>query len=168
MANIKTLVVISTAIVAAAIIIYIINSQDDDRTELQPQVASKEKYHQARVDVNGFEIMADIAMTSEQKAKGLGIKDSLKEDEGMLFIFQNEGKYEFWMMGMKFPIDIIWLDAAGKVVHIEPNLQPCTSESDCPVYSPKESSLYVLETVAGFAEKYQVEIGTDIDFQLIR
>lgn len=126
------------------------------------------RYHQAKVDVNGFEILADIAYTDEQQAKELSIKDSLNEDEGMLFIFQNEGQHNFWMNDMKFPIDILWLDAAGKVVHIESSLQPCTSESNCTVYDPQKNSLYVLETVAGFAEKHQVEIGTDIDFQLIR
>lgn len=167
MINIKTIAVISAVLVTAAVIIYIINGQTYNETASQPQ-SSKEGYHQAKVDVNGFEILADIAYTDEQQAKGLSIKDSLNENEGMLFIFQNEGQHNFWMNKMKFPIDILWLDSAGKVIHIEPNLPPCTSESNCTVYEPQKNSLYVLETVAGFAEKYEVTIGTDIDFQLIR
>ncbi len=165
----RTLTIISVAIVAAAIIIYIINNQSDDRTELQSEIEnSNEKYHQAKVDVNGFEIMADIAFTDEQREKGLSIKDTLNENEGMLFIFQQEGRYNFWMNGMKFPIDILWLDAAGKVVHVESNLQPCVSYNDCADYAPTKNALYVLEVAAGFAERHNVQIGTDIDFQLIR
>ncbi|MEM3065103.1 MAG: DUF192 domain-containing protein [Candidatus Nitrosotenuis sp.] len=169
MADIRTLAIISVAVVAAAVIIYIINNQADDRTESQPKIqSSNEKYHQAKVDVNGFEIMADIAFTEEQREKGLSIKDTLNEDEGMLFIFQQESRYNFWMNGMKFPIDILWLDAAGKVVHIESNLQPCASANDCADYAPAKNALYVLEVAAGFAERHNVQIGTDIDFQLIR
>ncbi|MFY9299616.1 MAG: DUF192 domain-containing protein [Candidatus Nitrosotenuis sp.] len=169
MTSTRTLTIISAAIVAAAVIIYIINGQTADKTELQSQIESNtEKYDQAKVVVNGFEIMADIALTNEQKAKGLAIKDSLNENEGMLFIFQQEGKYGFWMNGMKFPIDIFWLNKAGKVIHIETNLQPCASKSECPTFNPQENTLYVLETVAGFAEKHGVKIGTDVDFQLIK
>lgn len=166
MTNIKTIAIISVVMATAAAIIYIINNQAYE-TGLEPQ-SNKERYHQAKIDINGFEILADVAYTDEQLEKGLSIKDNLNEDEGMLFIFQNEGQHNFWMNNMKFPIDILWLDTAGKVVHIEPNLQPCTSEFNCTVYEPQNNSLYVLETVAGFAEKHQVEIGTDIDFELIR
>ncbi|WP_100183256.1 DUF192 domain-containing protein [Candidatus Nitrosotenuis aquarius] len=166
MPNIKTIAIISVVMATAAAIIYIINNQAYE-TGLEPQ-SNKERYHQAKIDIDGFEILADVAYTDEQLEKGLSIKDNLNEDEGMLFIFQNEGQHNFWMNNMKFPIDILWLDAAGKVIHIESNLQPCTSEFNCTVYEPQNNSLYVLETVAGFAEKHQVEIGTDIDFELIR
>jgi uncharacterized protein len=168
MSGMRTLVIICGILGAVAVILYIINIDAyTGKTTIQEEPL-QEKYHQARVNVNGFEIMADIAMTGEQKEKGLSIKDSLKEDEGMLFIFEREGKYNFWMNGMKFPIDILWLDSAGKVVHIEPNLQPCVSNNNCTDYAPSKDILYVLEVVAGFAERHNVEIGTDIDFELIR
>lgn len=168
MADMRTLAIICGIIGAAAVILYIINIDAHTGKTTGQEEPLREKYHQARVNVNGFEIMADIAMTGEQKEKGLSIKDSLKEDEGMLFIFEREGKYNFWMNGMKFPIDILWLDSAGKVVHIEPNLQPCVSNNNCTDYAPSKNILYVLEVVAGFAERHNVEIGTDIDFELIR
>ena len=69
---------------------------------------------------------------------------------------------------MKFPIDIIWLDNDGKVVHIEQNLKPCVSVFICISYSPNTDSQYVLETVAGFTQRHNVSIGTDIDFELVR
>ena len=169
MTSMRTLAIICGAVAVAGIILYVVaaHTYAGNETRLQNEKTT-EKYHQAKVNVNGFEIMADIAMTSSQQEKGLSIKDSLNENEGMLFIFQKDDRYNFWMNGMKFPIDILWLDAAGKVVHIEPNLRPCVSENDCMDYASTQDARYVLETTAGFAERHNVEIGTDIDFQLIR
>jgi uncharacterized protein len=96
----------------------------------------------------------------------LVIKDQLKENEGMLFVYQLPAKYTFSMRGMKFPIDIIWLDNARKVIHIEHSLEPCPSDIDCPKFIPSAAALYVLETIAGFSNRHDVKIGTQIDFHL--
>jgi uncharacterized membrane protein (UPF0127 family) len=37
----------------------------------------------------------------------------------------------------------------------------------CPSYTPKKESLYVLETIAGFANNHHLKIGDRLDFQLI-
>jgi uncharacterized membrane protein (UPF0127 family) len=113
-----------------------------------------DRYLQAKVIVNNFELIADLAITNDQQIKGLDVKDQLKENEGM--------------RGMKFPIDIIWLDSNRTVIHIEHNLQPCVSDLECPLHSPDKDALYILETVAGFSQKHNVETGTHMDFHLIR
>ena len=129
-----------------------------------------DRYLQARVIVNSFELTADLAITDDQKAEGLAVKDHLKENEGMLFVSEQPSRQSFWMKDMKFPIDIIWLDSNGTVVHIEHNLQPCimTFAFICPSYIPDNDSHYVLETVAGFSKKHGIKVGTNVDFQLIR
>jgi uncharacterized protein len=118
------------------------------------------------VTVNGFKLTADLAITDEQKAEGLAVKDFLKENEGMLFIYEQPSNQSFWMKDMKFPIDIIWLDSNGTVVHIEQNLQPCVSVLNCPIYTPDLEAMYVLETVAGFSQRHNIVNGTNIDFSL--
>jgi uncharacterized membrane protein (UPF0127 family) len=128
-------------------------------------------YLHAKVTVNGFEVMTDIALTDEQHTKGLDIKNNLTENQGMLFVFQQPYRYGFWMIGMKFPIDIIWLDSDDMVTHIEHSLKPCPPASSnlaCPIYFPEKDSLYVLETVAGFSMKHNVRLGTHISFELIK
>jgi uncharacterized membrane protein (UPF0127 family) len=124
------------------------------------------KYLQTKVTINNFDLTVYLAMTNEQIIKGLVIKDQLKENEGMLFVYQLPAKYTFSMRGMKFPIDIIWLDNARKVIHIEHSLEPCPSDIDCPKFIPSAAALYVLETIAGFSNKHDVKIGTQIDFHL--
>ena len=120
-------------------------------------------YKKINVTVNGVPLVADLAITGEQRSKGLAVKDSLAENESMLFYFPKANEYAFWMKNMKFPIDIIWLDTDRKVIHIEYSLEPCDSDA-CPLYKPEGKTQYVLETVAGFAQKYDVTEGTVVEF----
>jgi uncharacterized membrane protein (UPF0127 family) len=110
---------------------------------IQKASSTDNKYLKAKVTVKGFELNADVPITSELMAKGLAVKNQLKENEAMLFIFEESAKHSFWMKDMKFPIDIIWLNSDGKVVHIEQNLQPCISFLICTSYSPDIDSQYV-------------------------
>lgn len=121
----------------------------------------------ARIVVNGFPILADIAITDEDQIKGLSIRDQMNENEGMLFVYAEPSRQSFWMKDMKFPIDIIWLNGTGSVVHVEENLRPCVPSLECPSFSPNENAQYVLETVAGFAQKHHLMIGTDVDFSIV-
>ena len=128
-----------------------------------------DRYLQAKVIINGFELRVYLAVTNDQQIKGLSVKDHLKENEGMLFVYQQPTRQGFWMKDMKFPIDIIWLDNNGTVVYIKNSLQPCimTFAFLCPTYTPDKDSLYVLETGSGFSKKHGIKIGTHADFQLI-
>ena len=107
-----------------------------------------------------------VPLTQEGFKEGLDIKNNLKENEAMLFYFQQPGKYPFWMHGMKFPIDIIWIDGSKRVIHIEHDLQPCITDLACASYSPDKDALYVLEVAAGFSQRHNITIGTKVDFQL--
>ncbi len=169
-------VVIALGIISSALVLYFnpaISStlgQPEDKQQVPPldeEVRSATNgYRQVNVEVNGLVLIADIAATDEQKTKGLAVKNSLAENEAMLFVFDNEAQHPFWMKNMKFPIDIIWIGSDKRVVHIEHNLQPCSSELLCPTYKPDTDSLYVLETVAGFAERHGITKGTPVDFEL--
>jgi uncharacterized protein len=151
-----------------AIISMLVEREDGEHDLIigKEATSSSNGYSQANVTVNGVVLVADISASNEQRTKGLSIKDSLAENEAMLFEFDNEGEHTFWMKNMKFPIDIIWINGNRTVVHVEHNLQPCNSELLCPTYKPSEDSLYVLETVGGFAEKHDVVQGTRIQFEL--
>jgi uncharacterized membrane protein (UPF0127 family) len=138
-----------------------------NNTFLPPIVDPNDQPIKARIVVNGFAILADIAITDEDQIKGLSIRDQMNENEGMLFVYGEPSRQSFWMKDMKFPIDIIWLNGTGSVVHVEENLRPCVPSLECPSFSPNENAQYVLETVAGFAQKHHLMIGTDIDFSIV-
>lgn len=118
------------------------------------------------VTINGIDLEVEVALSADEQAKGLSIKDNLKSNEGMLFPYETPRTLSFWMKDMKFPIDILWLDGDKKVAHIEENLQPCTPFLPCQSYSPDVQAQYVLETVAGFSSGNGIVEGTAVEFDL--
>lgn len=118
------------------------------------------------VTINGIDLEVELALSADEQAKGLSIKDNLKSNEGMLFPYETPRTLSFWMKDMKFPIDILWLDDNKKVVHIEEDLQPCSPFLPCQSYSPDVQAQYVLETVAGFSSSNGIVEGTAVEFDL--
>ena len=85
-------------------------------------------------------------------------RQSLGENEGMLFIFENEAKHSFWMKNTKIALDIVWIGTDGKIVFIAKNVSPCAGDP-CPSYAPPSSAKYVLEVAAGQMEKSNARVG---------
>jgi uncharacterized membrane protein (UPF0127 family) len=168
--------VIGVSAAAAAILYFypaittMLYGQEDEPQEViigeEETTPGSNGYGQVNVAVNDFVLVADVSASNIQKTKGLSVKDDLAENEAMLFVFDKEAQHTFWMKDMKFPIDIIWIDSNKTVVHIEHNLQPCSSELLCPTYKPTDDSLYVLETIGGFAKKHDIVEGTTVKFEL--
>lgn len=112
---------------------------------------------------NGFSVTAELAKTEEERALGLMFREKINEDQGMLFIFDHEGIYSFWMKNMKFSIDILWLDKEKRIIHIEENVPACPKEP-CPTYSPQSPAAYVLELKAGSVAKHQLKLLDKLEF----
>lgn len=129
--------------------------------------APPDRYLKAEVTVNNFKLIADLALTQDQQTKGLAVKNTMNESQGMLFVFEHPSLESFWMKDMKFPIDIIWMDANRSVVYVAPQLEPCPAIGDCPAYVPTKESMYVLETKAGFSHRHDVKLGTQMNFHLL-
>lgn len=100
-------------------------------------------------------ISLDVADNDSKRALGLMFKESLSEDEGMLFTFEKPGYYKFYMKNMNFPIDIIFLDESFRIITIYADVPPCTSEP-CELYPPDAPSRYVIETKANFTRRYGI------------
>ena len=113
------------------------------------------------VKIVGQDIKVDLADTNESRAQGLSGRSDLKENEGMLFIFEHEGVYPFWMKDMNFDIDIIWINKDLKVVYVKKNATP---ESYPKTYIPSENAKYVLEVLSGFSDKNNLKIGDSVLF----
>jgi len=112
------------------------------------------------VEIKGEKIFVELADTEEKREKGLSGRDSIGENEGMLFLFPQKGGYGFWMKEMKFPIDIVWINT-GKVMWIEKNVDPQIGVPDekLRVYSFSGDVDTVLEIKAGKAESLGVKEG---------
>ena len=108
------------------------------------------------IEVGGQKVYAAVADTEVARQKGLSGRSGLAPDEGMLFVFPQDGKYAFWMKDMRFSIDIVWLSRDGAVVYMVQNASPDTYPRD---FVPREPARYVLELPAGFVSRNNVAIG---------
>jgi uncharacterized membrane protein (UPF0127 family) len=97
---------------------------------------------------------------------GLAFRDALPLDWGMLFIFERSDFHKRNTRQYRFPVDIIWLDDAKRVVLIMEDAKPCL-EQTCPEYGPpREKARYVIETHAGFARREALAPGAELRFTL--
>ncbi len=96
----------------------------------------------------------------EERIQGLSGRESLPLDHVMLFVFDFADVYGIWMKDMNFPIDILWLDAEGNLIHIEDNISPDTYPK---VFFPPGKSLYIIEANAGFALQNSLSVGKKLD-----
>ena len=100
--------------------------------------------------------IVEVIRDKEGLKKGLSLRASMPEGHGMLFVLDPSQEHAFWMKGMRFPLDIIFIGRDMKITEILENLQPCER---CPVYFPKGQPAYALELNAGIARKYSLSVG---------
>jgi len=116
-----------------------------------------------KIVIAGVTLNVEIAATAADQQKGLSDRDSMAPDHGMLFVFDSEGNWGFWMKDMRFPLDIIWFNSQRNAVFIEQNLLPCTPQ-DCPIHTPLVKATYVLEVNAGFVRAHNISLGVTFNF----
>lgn len=104
----------------------------------------------------------ELAQTLEERTNGLMFRKSLEKNQGMLFVFGNEGNYPFWMENTLISLDIIWINKDKKVVFINENSQPCRSKN-CPLIIPGVKARYVLEVNAGVSQKIGLKTGEKVE-----
>jgi len=130
-------------------------------TPLKP-VFPPQIYLARTIAIKDVAVHVAVADTDALRTRGLSGYAPLKADEGMLFVFEEDGIYAFWMKEMLFSIDIIWLDAAGQVVHIEKEVSPATYPAS---FTPGSPARYVLEVPAGFADQHDIQIGATANLE---
>lgn len=107
---------------------------------------------------------ARIAYDEDSREKGLSGEVLINDSQALLMAFPEDGKHGIWMKGMKFAIDVVWLDRNKKVVYIVKNISPENSTNK--TYMPKTVASYVLEFNAGIVERESIKIGDTAVFNI--
>ena len=115
----------------------------------------------ATVKIGNDVFAVHVARTAIEKAQGLSGRESLGKDEGMLFLFDQPESLSFWMQGMKFPIDILWI-SQGKVQGITANI-PLDTTLIPKLYPPPKPVETVLEINAGETKRRNIHIGDSVE-----
>ena len=109
----------------------------------------------------------ELATTVEEQIQGLSGRLNLAPGRGMLFVYERQGRFNFWMKDMHFPLDIVWIGADCTVVDITRNAPPPApgqSTGRLPRYSPEAPAQYVLEINAGETDSLSIVPGDPVEF----
>ncbi|MEJ6791575.1 MAG: DUF192 domain-containing protein [Lacinutrix sp.] len=106
----------------------------------------------------------EIAETPFEIQTGLMYRESMKKNQGMLFVFSNLQERNFYMKNTRFPLDLIYLDHNKTIVSFQENAQPL-DESSLPSNALAQ---FVLEVNAGLAQEWLLEVGDKMDYYIFK
>lgn len=107
--------------------------------------------------VGKCEFLTEEARTVEERRKGLSDRDKLCDNCGMLFYFDTPSVYGFWIKGMRFDLDILWI-SGEEIIGVEEKVSHSRQET---FYPPGEVDR-VLEIGAGKIRECGIEVGQQI------
>ena len=114
---------------------------------------------------DGFNVSAAVADTPEKHAQGLMFVKDLPENEGMLFIFEQEAPQSFWMKNTLIDLDIVFIGADKRVTSVAEQMpHSYTYTPDNEVAFADGYGKYVLEIPSKSAARHGVKPGTLLQF----
>lgn len=138
----------------AGIIVYLYNFQKS------PEISLVQKSPPAII-INSHKFNIEISNTEEKRELGLSYRQSIPQDSGMLFVFNSPGQYEFWMNGMLFPLDFVWINN-NTIVDLTKNVDAPINGAPVRIIKPKSDVDKVLEINSGQIESNRIEIGQKV------
>jgi uncharacterized protein len=102
---------------------------------------------------------AEVADTPQASENGLMFRDSLPEERGMLFVFEQPKTASFWMRNTRIPLSIAYIDSAGKILEIK-SMKPL---DETVVPSASDQLAYALEVNEGWFVRHGIAPGVKID-----
>ncbi len=105
-------------------------------------------------------VAVEVANTGEQRERGLMNRKHLDDNAGMIFVFPNAARRNFWMHNTEIPLDMIFADSSFRVIGIVANAAPETDTSR----GVDGDSEYVLEVNGGFCAKNGITAGDRFNF----
>ncbi len=105
-------------------------------------------------------VAVEVASTGAQREVGLMYRKHLDDKAGMIFVFPDSARRNFWMHNTEIPLDMIFADAKGVVTGIVANADPYSDK----LLGVDSDSQYVLEVNGGFCAKNGIKPGDRLDF----
>lgn len=103
-------------------------------------------------------LTAEVADTEPARRHGLMYRESLSQDHGMLFVWEEPARYAMWMLNTPLPLSVAFIDADGRIVNIE-HMQPHTRTSHQAVAPVR----YALEMEQGWFEGRGIGPGDQVE-----
>jgi hypothetical protein len=167
----KSFQIITIVVIAVFLVLIMADLLDNDEPESKlmiaenPEVFYFEKHGELTFQNSNGEFISTIdiefAENDYQRSEGLMYRTDMKENQGMLFIFPYERMQSFWMKSTVLSLDMIFINSDLEIVTIHKNTVPYDESS----YRSTAPAQYVLETLAGYTDKYNIKVGDRVVFR---
>lgn len=147
----------------------IISCKQSGKTQLKPAKINRVFVHEGNLRLNSkseqksYEFFIEIADDDYQRATGLMDRQSMKDNQGMLFIFPTEKPLSFYMKNTFIGLDLIFANDQAEIVHIYKYAKPLDLSSISSVIP----SMYVFEVNTGLTDQLNIKIGDDFSFNYL-
>jgi len=158
----KTIYIIS-GIVILAVILFLITDPFSKKDTTDSEYMFKKDGELTFTDsLNNSKTKIDIQIANNDFDRELGLmfRKQMDENRGMLFIFPVEERQSFWMHNTFIPLDMIFVNAAEKIVTIHRNTQTLSDQS----YPSTAPAKYVIEVNAGYCSRHNINEGDKINY----
>jgi len=158
----RKLLLISTSILCACIVFS--SCKEEKKNIKSVEITFKKEgeltIYKSITDTIISKLDIEIADTDYDVQTGLMYRNSMQENQGMLFVFPAMRERFFYMKNTRIPLDLIYINNNKLIVSFQKNANPL-DESSLPSEVPAQ---YVLEVNAGLAEKWLLEVGDRIEY----
>lgn len=104
--------------------------------------------------VAGHSLRAEIANTEQSRLRGLMFRRSLPENQGMIFVYPEEGRHAMWMKNTPIPLSVAFIDGDGRILNIE-HMEPHSERS----HASAGNARYALEVNRGWFDRRGIKPG---------
>lgn len=151
--------------ISAGLMVGCANDSEKEPIETDPITFTKEGelsiYEPSGTLIKELDI--EIADDNYERETGLMYRESMEDEQGMLFIFENAAPRFFYMKNTLIPLDIIYFGSDSTIVSFQKNAKP----NDLTSLPSGEPAQFVLEVNAGLADEWELEQGDKIDFEIL-
>jgi len=126
------------------------------------------RYSGTTVNINGYVFKTDVVTSIVDMQKGLSGRETITDNQAMLFVYEDKNKRVFWMKDMNFNIDLLWIDDDQIVGYEKDMLAPAkdTPLDNLKRYSSNAKVNKVLEIKAGLIDKLNIKIGDKVNINI--
>jgi hypothetical protein len=104
--------------------------------------------------IKGHVIRVEVANTEDTRRTGLMFRDALAENQGMLFVYETQGRHAMWMKNTLIPLSVAFIDRSGRIINIE-DMQPQTEDA----HGARANAAFSLETNQGWFKRRGIKAG---------
>lgn len=147
------------------IVLFCSSCKNDEEKEIEPQnIDFRDDADLYLINTKGDTINTldiEIADDDYSRQTGLMYRESIKENQGMLFVYSRESMRNFYMKNTYIPLDLIFFNSDSTIVSFQKDAKPL-DESNLPSQVPAQ---FILEINAGLSERWDLKAGDRFSLQ---